>query len=133
GGVQVVADRDVVVGADRVEDREHVVLLDQLPGQHHRLRRVVRVVEVDVLDLPAVHAAVSVDVLEVRVSTAPDGAEERGRAGDRHRAADRDRGGRDAGTAAGEHQCGEPGERGPHRLTGFVSVCSAITAVPRLI
>ena len=104
----------------RVEDREDVVLLDELSRQLHGLRRVVRVVEVDVVDLPAVDAAVSVDVLEVRVGAVRDRAEERRRPGDRDRAADRDRRRRDARLAArergGREQRAAPRARASARL-----------------
>ncbi len=66
-GVQVVADREVVRGAHRVEDREDPVLLDEAPRQLDGLGRVVGVVVVAVLDLPAVDAALRVDVVEVRL------------------------------------------------------------------
>ena len=42
--VQVVADREVVGGADAREDREDLVLLDEPPRQLHGLRGVVGVV-----------------------------------------------------------------------------------------
>src|SRR5882724_3809984 len=70
--VEIGADRERVLGADAVEDRQHLVLLDELARQGDRLRDVELVVEVLVDDLPAEDAALRVDVLEVSVRTAPD-------------------------------------------------------------
>jgi hypothetical protein len=55
--VEVRADRLVVLGAERVEDREDILVLDEDPRLAHRFRREVLVVEVLVVDLPLVHAA----------------------------------------------------------------------------
>ena len=88
--VQVGANRDVVVGADRVEDREHPVLLDELARQQNRLRRVVAVVVVAVVDLPPVHPAARVHVREVRLRARADRAEGGGEARERDRPADHD-------------------------------------------
>ena len=60
-----VADREVVGGPDRVEDGDDLVLLDELPRELHRLRRVVGVVVVAVLELAPVDAALRVHVVEV--------------------------------------------------------------------
>ena len=65
--VQVRAGRLVLLGAERVEDREDVLVLDEDARLADGLRRDVLVVEVLVVDLPLVHAAARVDVLEVGV------------------------------------------------------------------
>ena len=70
--VQVVADREVVRRADRVEDGEHPVLLDEPACELDGLRRVISVVHVAVLDLPAVDAALRVHVVEVGLRARPD-------------------------------------------------------------
>ena len=59
-----------MLGADGVEDREDLVLLDELAGLLERPRQVVAVVAPEVLDLAPVDAAVGVDVLEVGVRAA---------------------------------------------------------------
>src|SRR6266542_107922 len=61
--VEVGARGDVLRRAERIEDREHMVLLDELARLLDGLGRVVRVVEVLVVDLAPVHLA---GVLEVR-------------------------------------------------------------------
>ena len=65
--VQVVAHRERVLGADRVEDREHAFLFDELLRELDRLDRVVLVVLDLVDDLAPVDAAVRIDVVEVRL------------------------------------------------------------------
>ena len=70
---------------------EDVVLQDELPGQRGRVGRVVGVVEVGVLDLPPVHAAVRVDPVEDRVHGRGDLVVARcGRPGQGHRGPDGD-------------------------------------------
>ena len=81
-----------MLGADGVEDREDLVLLDELAGRVDRPRRVVAVVAPEVADLAPEDAAVGVDVLEVGVRARADGAEGRGRAAERDGAADQDLG-----------------------------------------
>ena len=71
--VQVRADRERVLGSDAVEDREHLVVLDELPRLADGLGRVVRVVDVVVADRSAADSAAVVDVLEVRVRPARNG------------------------------------------------------------
>jgi len=124
-----------MLGADAVEDREHVVVLDELPclldGQRHR----VLVVEVLVDDLSPVDAAVVVDVAEVRVGADPDRAEERRAPRQRHGAADRDRRRGDARGAARERGLdrGErerPDEQALRHEIGFLSTGSASVASP---
>ena len=138
--VQVVADREVVGGADRVEDGEHAVLLDELPGQLHRLRRVVAVVVEAVDDLPPVDAARGVDVVEVRLRTGADRAERGGLTGQRDGAADQHR--RRGDTRLGARSCAggrcrdrrqrQRGERDDETVheTGFAS--AGIDAVTRV-
>ena len=89
--VEEVADRQVVRRPERVEHREDAVLLDELADRLDRPRRVVGVVEVLVLDLPPVHAAAVVHVLEVGVRASRDRGRRRGLAGERRGAADQDR------------------------------------------
>ena len=69
GRVQIRAHLEHVLGAERVEDREHMVLLHELPRRLRGLRRVVRVVHDLVVDLAPEDAAVRVDVGEVRLGS----------------------------------------------------------------
>src|SRR5205823_4501834 len=94
--VQIAADRNRVLRADRVEDREDLVLLDELAGQLQRPRGVVAVVAVQVLELASMDAAAGIDVLEVGVRGWADGAEGRGLAAERDGAADQDLGAGDS-------------------------------------
>ena len=137
--VQVVAHREVVRRADRVEDRENLVLLDEPPRQLDRLRRVVRVVVVAVLDLPAVHAALRVDVVEVGPGARADASERRGFARERDGSTEKDGRGRDAGIRRGcgacrrdERQRGEGDGRDArgHFVTGVRRPGSLRIAVP---
>jgi hypothetical protein len=64
-GVQVLLDRRIRRGAERIEDQQDFVALDQLACLFHRLRRAVGVVIRDEIDLAAVDAALGVDLLEV--------------------------------------------------------------------
>ena len=106
--VQVLADGDVVLRPERVEDREDLVLLDELPRDLDRLRRVVGVVEDLVLDPALADAAGGVDEVEVRLRAARDRRVGGGRAGERRCPSDEDRRRRDAGIggAAGERRPG---------------------------
>ena len=98
GRVEVVDDLGVGRRAEPAEDREHLVLQHELLGHLDRVDRVVAVVAHDHLQLAPVHAAVGVDVLEVGVDGARDLAVAgRGGTGEREVAANRDRGGGDAG------------------------------------
>ena len=111
-GVEEADRRQVRGGAQAVEDRVHVVLQDQLVDVADGLGRVVAVVEIGVLDLAAVHTAVGVDVLEVRVGRGRDLAVAGcGRAGERLVAADEDLGRGDARRGRG----GRTGGRGRRR------------------
>ncbi len=116
--VQERAHRQVVLGPERVEDREHAVLLDELTSRLHGLRGVVLVVDVLVGDLALVHAAARVHVLEVRLGAAADRRVRRGDPRERHGAADQDfaraearvGGGPSRGGARrnGERECDDP-------------------------
>src|SRR3954454_4665425 len=110
GRVRVVADRQVPVRADDGEQREDVVLLDQLPHVVDRPGRVVAVVEVFEVDLAAVHAAARVDVLEVPLRTLEDARRRSCLAGEWAARADRDRRGRDT-RRSDERRRGDPCER----------------------
>src|SRR5207302_4565314 len=89
--VQVWADRQRVLRADAVEDREDVVLFDELSGQRDGLGDLELVVLVLVDDLAPEDAALRVDVLEVGVGAPGHGGVSGGGAGERNRAAARDR------------------------------------------
>ena len=131
--VEIGADRERVLGADAVEDREHVVLLDELARQRDRLRDVELVVEVLVVDLAAEDAAFRVDVLEVGVRTPPDRAVGGSRAADGDRPADRDRGRRDTGRRRGSAErdsCRRRGELRDHREIVFGSSGSVKVTLP---
>ena len=65
--VQVRPDREVLGRAHAVEDREHLVLLDEPAGGLERAAGVVAVVQVRVLDRSPPDAAARVHVLEVRL------------------------------------------------------------------
>ena len=121
--LQVVADRDVGLGAERVEDREDLILLDELARLRDGLRRVVRVVEVAVIDLPPVHAAAVVDVLEVRLRSERDGLVAGREPAERDRPTEQDRARGDArvggGRARHDYERGEDEDQGgAHRPIG---------------
>ena len=63
--VQVLLDRRIRRGAERIEDQQDFVAFDQLAGLLDGLRRAVGVVIADEVDLAAVDAALGVDLLEV--------------------------------------------------------------------
>ena len=107
--VEVVADGEVLVGAERVEDREDPVLLDEPLRQLGGLRRVGEVVQDRVVDPAAVDATLRVDVVEVRLRGARDGRVPGLRARHRRRAAEEDGRRRDARVA---RRPGRRGERG---------------------
>ena len=104
--VQVRLDRLVVRGADGVEDREDLVLLDEPPRLLDGLHGVVGVVVEAVVDLPPVHAALRVHVGEVRLRARADRAERRGLARERNGAADHDLLRSDAGIGRRRGACG---------------------------
>ena len=102
--------RERLLGADLVEHQEDLVLLDEAPGLLDGLRRVVGVVEVAVVDLPAVHAAVVVHVLEVGRRAVGNDRVGGLRPAERDGAADQDRARRDARVAV-RRGAGDAGER----------------------
>src|SRR5205807_5557404 len=51
--------------AQRIEDEQHLIALDQLAGLFDRLRRAVAVVIADEIDLAAIDAALGIDLVEV--------------------------------------------------------------------
>ncbi len=99
--VHVRPDRLVDRRPERADQREDLVLLDELPRQLDGVRRVVTVVVVLEHDLAAVDAALAVgalarvDVREVRLHRGRDRSVERRRAGQREGPPDRDRPGGD--------------------------------------
>jgi hypothetical protein len=109
--VQVVADREVRLGSERVEDGEDLVLLDEPADRLHHLSGVVGVVDDAVVDRPLRHAAAGVGELEVRLSASGDRGVRGGRAGERRRPADDDGRRADAGI---RRRAGE-GDRQPER------------------
>ena len=64
-GVHVFLDRGVAGRAQRIEDQQHLVGLDQLARLLDGLRRAVAVVIGDEVDLAAVDAAFGVDLVEI--------------------------------------------------------------------
>ena len=112
-GVEVGPDPLVHRGPERPDDGEHVVLLDELPRQLHRVRGVVAVVVVLEHDLAAIHAALAVrplarvDVREVRLHRRCDRRIERRRPSQREGPPDGDRPGGDS--------CLRRGRRGARR------------------
>ena len=111
--VQVVANRGLGLGAQTAEHRKDLVLLHELLGQGHRLRRVVSIVEDLEVDLAAVDATLAVDVVEVGELRVPDRAVCGGGAGLGDRVAETDRVGGDsdvglrrwgAGAATARHE-----------------------------
>src|SRR3954453_21740512 len=98
--VQIWADGERVLRADAAEDREDLVVLDELPRLADGLGRVVRVVDVAERDLAAPDPAVVVDVAEVRVRAARDGGVRDLVAAERHGRAEEDRVVRDPRLAA---------------------------------
>src|SRR5438477_1996034 len=88
--VQVRTDREILLGSERVVDRKDLVVLDELTGLFDRLRRVVRVIVVLVLDAATEDAAVVVDVLEVGVGALRHRSVRGGWTAERGRPADQD-------------------------------------------
>src|SRR5205085_10070460 len=86
--VQEAPDRDVVVRAEGVEEREHAVLLHELARREEGALRLVPVVQVLVRDLAAEDAAVVVHVLEVGIRALRDAGPGGGLAGERRRPAE---------------------------------------------
>ena len=123
-GVHVFLDRRVGRGAERREDQEHLVALDQLARLLHRLRRAVGVVIGDEVDLAAVDAAIVVDHAEIGAHRLADDAVGRGRPAVRHDVADLDLGVGDAGVVfllrgSGRGGCGEDQSGSPRVWKGL--------------
>ena len=104
--VQITLDRGIGRRAERVEQQQHLLLLDQLAHHLDGLRRAIAVVATDEVDLAAVDAALVVDHGEVGGLRLADGAVGRSRAAIGHGVADLDLGVADAGTvlAGGKSQ-----------------------------
>jgi len=84
--------------ADGADQRENLVLLDQLGGLHHRAIGIVTVVPADQLELAAVHTALGVDLGECRENALPHAlSERRGRTIECGRLTEQDAIGTDAG------------------------------------
>src|SRR6202040_2378785 len=88
--VQIPLHRGVGRRAERAENAEDLLLLDEPPGLFYRLGRAVAVVERDELDLAAVDPAGVVDHAEICRLGAPDRGERRGRTAIGYRLADLD-------------------------------------------
>ena len=114
--VQVRLGGERLLGADLVEHQEDLVLLDQAPCLLDGLGRVVAVVEVAVLDLPAVDAAVVVHVLEVGGRAVGDDRVGGLGAAERHGAADQDRARGDA-RGVGGRRAGDAGRAAAARAS----------------
>ncbi len=89
-GVHVFLDRRVARGAERGEDQEHLVALDQLTRLLHGFGRAVGVVVGNEVDLAAVDAAIVVDHPEIGAHRLADDAIGRCRPAVRHDVADLD-------------------------------------------
>jgi hypothetical protein len=63
--IHVLLDGGIGRGAERAEDQQHGIALDQLARLLHRLRRTVAVIVGDEVDLAAVDAAIVVDHAEI--------------------------------------------------------------------
>ncbi len=63
--VHVFLDRGIAWRAQRIEDQQHLVGLDELARLLHRLRRAVAVVIGDEVDLAAVDAALGIELVEI--------------------------------------------------------------------
>jgi hypothetical protein len=72
--VHVLVDGGVARRSERVDERRHLVLLDEPSNRLDHLRRTIGVVIADVVDPPAVHAALLVDFLEEGADRAAKGA-----------------------------------------------------------
>src|SRR5215203_2370015 len=138
--VQIGANGDRVFRADRVEDREDAVLLDEPAGLLDGAADLEAVVHVLVPDLPAEDASAVVDVAEVGVRARCDGGERRGRPCERHGPADEDRVACHAGIGGGagvgarqrdERREGEDDECRSQRETGRRRTGTTNLASPR--
>ena len=72
--VEVAPDRGVGRRAKRIEQQQHLVLLDQLTRHFDGLRRAVAVIAADEIDLAAVDAALIIDHGEIGSVRFADGA-----------------------------------------------------------
>ena len=88
--IHVFVDRRVWRGAERIENQQHLIALDQFARLLNRLWRAVAVVVADEIDLAAVDAASIVDLLEIRGFGLADHAVGRRGAAIRHDVADLD-------------------------------------------
>ena len=111
--VDVFLDRGVGGGAERAEQQQNLVALDQLARLLDGLRRRIGVVIGDEIDLAAIDAALVVDLLEHRAHRLADHTIGRRRAAIGHDVADLDLGVAGAGVVLLLRQCGG-GARG-HR------------------
>ena len=102
--VQIAADCAVGRRAERVEQRQHVVFLDQLAHHFDGLRRAIAVVAADEVDLAAVDAALLIDHVEVGGLRLADGAVGRSRAAIGHSVAELDLGVAGAGSVLARGQ-----------------------------
>ena len=91
-GVHVFLDRGVARRAQRIEDQQHLVGLDQLARLFHGLGRIVAVIIGNEVDLAAVDAAFGIDLVEVGRFGLADGGVGGCRARIRHDVADLDLG-----------------------------------------
>src|SRR6266852_3378973 len=120
-GIHVLLDGRVRRRAQRVEDEQNLVALDQLARLLDRLRRAVAIVVADEVDLAAVDAAFGVDLLEVGIFGLADHAVGGGRAAVGRDVADLDFGVGGAGVvfllreraAAGYGEQSDGGRKGP--------------------
>ena len=88
--VEILPDREVGRGAERVEEERDLLLLDEAANLLDGLGRAVAVIEADEIDLAAVHAALLVDHLEIGGLGPADHAIGGGRAAIGHGLADLD-------------------------------------------
>ena len=113
--VQQLPHREVVARPERAEYREDLFLLNESDRVVDRAARVVAVVEVRECELASEHAALVVDVLEVRVDPARHVARDRCLAAQRNTRAEVDLGSRHAGSGDGPRAGRRRGHRGDDR------------------
>ncbi len=89
-GIEIFVHGGLRRGAERAEQRQHFVLLDQPPRRLDAFRRAVGVVHGEELDLAPVDAALLVDHLEIGFADAPQHAIDRAGTGMRHGLAELD-------------------------------------------
>src|SRR5690349_6169601 len=133
-GVEILHDRSIGGRAERAEDRQHLLLLDELAYLLHGARRTVPVIEADELDLAAVDAATLVDHAkesDLRLAVRPIS---RSGPAVRHRLAELDAGVGDAGAVALLRVSGGEAEQQTQQLQranahGVVLICSGPTPI----